>query len=133
MTPHQITIEPTTVCGERGQRYRVKYQGAILVHETWCPELDAARALLARGIVGRLEIWRSGKCYPDMLIPDIANAAGLSVEENEKWGPRFTRWRPRPDDVPRNAVSLSAPLLPAAVFGPGDPPPLRRKETEPAE
>jgi len=83
MTHHQITIEPTTVCGERGQRYRVKYQGAIIVHETWSPELEAARALLARGIVGRLEIWRSGKGYPDMLIADISKAAGLSVEENE--------------------------------------------------
>ena len=127
MTHHQIIwIEPTSVRGERGQRYRVTYQGAILFHETWCPELEGCRTLLARGIAGPLEIWRFGKDHPDMLIPDIAKAAEWSVEENEKWGPRFTRWRPRPEDVPRNAVSLSGPFLPAAVLGPDDPPLLKK-------
>jgi hypothetical protein len=130
---HRIHIEPTTVRGERGLYYRVHYEGAVLVDETWNPEPESCRALLARGIVGRLEVWRFREDHPDMIIPDIAKAAEWSIEENEKWGPRFTRWRPRPDDVPRNAVSLSATFLPAAVLESGDPPPLRRKVTEPAE
>ena len=67
-----------------------------------------------------------------MTIPDIAKAAEWTVEENEKWGPRFTRWRQRPEDAPRNAISLSGGIAPAAVLEPGDRTPLR-KETEPAE
>ena len=126
-----IFIEPITVRGERGQRYRVHYQGAVLIDETWNPELETCRALLARGIVGPLEAWRFGKDQPDMLIPDIAKTAELTVEESEKSGPRFVRWKPRPEHLTQNAVPLSAPFAPAAVFEPGDPQPLR-KETEPA-
>jgi hypothetical protein len=130
---HRIHIEPTTIRGERGQYYRVHYDStAVLIDETWNVELEACRALLSRGIVGRLEVWRFDKDHPDMLIPDIARAVEWTVEENEKRGPRFVRWKPRPEDVPWNAVSLSGGIAPAAVFEPGDNPPLR-KETEPAE
>ena len=132
MTNHQITIQPTIVRGERGQRYRVTYQGTNLINETWCPELEAARVLMARGIVGRLEVWRYGKSHPDLIIQDIARAAALTVEESEKLGPRLIRWRPRPEDLPLDVVSPSAGIAPAAVLESGDPP-LRRKETEPAE
>jgi len=90
---HRIHIEPTTIRGDRGQYYRVHYEGAPLIDETWNPELEACRALLARGIVGRLEIWRAGKPHPDMLVPDIAKAAEWTVEENEEHGPRFVRYR----------------------------------------
>jgi hypothetical protein len=128
---HRIHIEPTTVRGERGLYYRVHYEGAVLVDENWNPELESCRALLARGIVGRLEIWRFGGAYPDMIIADIAKAAEWTVEESEKRGPRFTQWKQRPEDVPRNAVSLSALFPPAAGLGSGDPT-LPRKETEPA-
>lgn|SRR5215471_406352 len=129
---HRIYIEPTTIRGGRGQNYRVDYQGSVLIDEAWNPELEACRALLARGIVGRLEAWRFGKDHPDMLIADIAKAAEWTVEENEKSGPRLVRWRPRPEHLPQNAVSSSAPFAPAAVFGPGDHPPPRI-ETESAE
>jgi hypothetical protein len=124
---HRIQIEPTTIRGERGQYYRVHYEGAVLIDETWNPELEACRALLARGIVGRLEVWRSGKSHPDMLVPDITKAAQWSVEESGKRGPHFVRWRPRPEDVPRNAVSSSAPFPPAAVLGSGDPYPTQER------
>ena len=56
-----VTIEPTTVRGDRGTRYRVYYEGAVLIEETWNPELDACRLLAARRITGRLEVWRTGK------------------------------------------------------------------------
>jgi hypothetical protein len=104
--PHRIYIEPTTIRGERGQYYRVHYKGAVLIDETRNPELEACRALLSRGIVGRLEIWRFGKDHSDMLIPDIAKAAECTVEENEKRGPRFVQWT-RPDDAPWNAVYVA--------------------------
>jgi hypothetical protein len=132
MTHHRIYIEPTTIRGEKGQRYRIHYEGAVLIDETWNPELEACRALLARGIEGRLEVWRFGKSHPDMQVPDIAEAAEWTVEENEKLGPRLVRWRPRPDDLPQDAISRSAPSPPAAVLRSGDPTPPR-KETEPAE
>src|SRR5262249_11087182 len=110
---------------------RVHYEGAVLVDETWNPELESCRALFARGIVGRLEVWRFREDHPDVIIPDIAKAAEWGVEENEKWGPRFTRWRPRPEDAPRSPVYLSDGIAPAAVFESGNRIPLR-KETEAA-
>lgn len=30
---HRIYIEPTTIRGERGQYYRVHYEGALLIEE----------------------------------------------------------------------------------------------------
>jgi hypothetical protein len=125
---HRIYIEPTTIRGERGQHYRVHYEGALLIDETWNPECEACRVLLARGIVGRLETWRFGKSHPDMLVPNIAKAAEWTVGENEDSGPRFVRWRPRPENIPH----LSGAFAPAAVLGPSDPT-LPRKETEPAK
>jgi hypothetical protein len=129
---HRIYIEPTTIRGERGQYYRIHYQGAPLIDETWNPELEACRALLARGIVGRLEVWRAGKSHPDMLVPDIAKAAEWTVKENESHGPRFGRWKPLPEDLSQNAVSLSPGIAPAAVLGSGAIT-LATKEIEPAE
>jgi hypothetical protein len=129
---HRIYIEPTTIRGERGQYYRVHFEGALLIDETWNPELEACRALMTHGIMGRLEVWRFGKSHADMVVPDIAKAAEWTVEENEKSGPRFVRWRPRPEHIPQNAVSLSALFAPAPVLGSGDPP-LPGKETEPAK
>jgi hypothetical protein len=127
---HRIHIEPTTIRGERGQYYRVHYEGAPLIDETWNPELEACRALLTRGIVGQLEVWGFGKSHPDMLVPDIAKAAEWTVKENETRGPHFVRWQPRPEDLSQNAVSRAPEILPAAVLGSGDPT-LPRKETEP--
>ena len=117
---HRIYIEPTSIRGDRGQYYRVNYRGAPLIDETWNPEFEACRALVARGITGRLEIWRYRQDHPDVIIPDIAKTAEWTVEENEKWGPRFTRWRPRPEDAPRKAISLSDGIAPAAVLEPAD-------------
>jgi hypothetical protein len=58
---HRIVIEPTTIRGERGQRYRVHHEGVVLLEDCWNPETDACRALTERGITGRLEVWRSGQ------------------------------------------------------------------------
>jgi hypothetical protein len=129
---HRIDIEPTTIRRERGQYYRVHYKGAVLIDETWNPELEACRGLLARGIVGRLEVWRFGKCHPDMLVRNIAEAAEWTIEENEKSGPRFARWKPRPETISQNAVFSSGAFAPAAGLGSGGPT-LPSKETEPAQ
>jgi hypothetical protein len=109
----------------------VHCEGALFIDETWNPEFEACRALLARGIVGRLEVWRFGKSHPDMLVPDIAKAAEWTVKENETRGPHFARWQPRPEDLSQNAVSLSRLFPPAAVLGSGATT-LATKEIEPA-
>src|SRR5215467_7490381 len=56
--PICIDIEPTIIRGERGQRFRVHFHGAVLIDETSNPEFEASRVLMARGVVGRLEVWR---------------------------------------------------------------------------
>jgi len=130
--PHKIVIEPTSIRGERGQYYRVHFQGAVLLDEVWNPELDACRALVARGVTGRLEVWRFGKAHPDMLIRDITKAAEWTVVENENHGPRFARWRPLPEQLSQNASSRAAGLG-ANGREACEPPNPSQKETEPAE
>ena len=96
---HRIYIEPTSNRGDKGQYCREHFQDAVLIPETWNPEFEACRALLARGVIGRLEVWRFGKDYPDMLVRDIAKAAQWTVKEDEKRGPRFARWSVRPENL----------------------------------
>jgi hypothetical protein len=107
MTPRRIIIEPISL-GERGQLYRVTHNGAVLIERSRSPELDACRALLARGISGKLQVWRPGKTAHDMQL-DIERAAGWTVLENEREGPRLVRWRPYAlDAVLSRAVSPPA-------------------------
>ncbi len=81
---HRIVIEPTTIRGDQGQYYRVRYEDEVLIEETWNPELEACRALIARGITGRMEVWRAGKAHADIIVPSIEEAARWSVVENDK-------------------------------------------------
>ena len=90
-----------------------------LIESTKNPEFDAARALLARGIVGQLEIWRRGASSPAMRL-DIEKGARLTVEEGDCEGLRFVRWRPLsldngPDVVSCRAVSARTGRNEAAV------------------
>ena len=101
----RIVIEPAGL-GRRGQLYRVHYEGTVLLEGTRVPEFDAARALLAKGLVGQVEVWRCGASFPTMRF-DCELAAKLTVEESAKSGPRFTLWHPRWEDASANAVSMS--------------------------
>ena len=56
----RVEFEPIGLT-EHGRRYRVTYAGETLVEGRRNPIFDACRALLARGITGRLEVWRRGK------------------------------------------------------------------------
>src|SRR5262245_18097345 len=115
----RIIIEPTTIRGDRGQRYRVYYQGAVLLEDCWNPEFTACRELAARGVTGRLEVWRPGAAYPAMIVPDIEVGARWTVVESDKEGPVIKRWVPYPDHLHQDAVSASTWLPPAAVLRPG--------------
>jgi hypothetical protein len=110
----RIVIEPTTIRGERGQRYRVHFEGAVLIDDTWNPELEACRALVVRGVSGRLEVWRADRASPAMIITDIAGVSGRTVKENEKMGPRSAPWAPLPEDLGADAVSRDPVFAPAA-------------------
>jgi hypothetical protein len=93
----RVKIEPIGLT-EQGQRYRVTYAGDTLVEGRRNPIFDACRALLARGIIGWLEVWRPRKASADMQL-DIEYGAGLAVWESEKHSLRTVAWRPRfPDD-----------------------------------
>jgi hypothetical protein len=90
---HRIYIGPTTIRAERGQHYRVYYQDAVLIDNTSNPEFEACRALLERGITGRLEVWRHGGSFPGLIL-DIARAARLTVEESATVSARIVPWVP---------------------------------------
>ena len=100
----RIYLEPVSL-SDRGQRYRVIHDGLTLIASSRNPEFDFARALLAKGITGQLEVWHNGAAFYAMRV-DIAEAAGLTVEESDRIGPRFARWRPRSEET-ANAVSCS--------------------------
>jgi hypothetical protein len=78
--------------GVRGPVYRVMYAGEVLL-EHWNPEFEACRALLARGITGKLEAWRTGGTYPALIL-DIEKAAKLTVEESDGVSVRVVPWKP---------------------------------------
>ncbi|MFZ0849976.1 MAG: hypothetical protein WAO08_12320 [Hyphomicrobiaceae bacterium] len=111
---HRITIEPTEIRGERGQRYRVYFEGAVLIEDCWNPEMEACRALTECGITGRLETWRTSATCPAIIIPDIARAAGRTVVENDKIGPVLATWKPRPEDSWSDADPYDNRIAPAA-------------------
>ena len=80
---------------ETGARYRVTDEdGRELVARSRVPEFDAARALLAKGVTGRLESWWVSATYPAMIL-DIEKAVGLTVVETETVGPKVVKWSPR--------------------------------------
>lgn len=94
------------------------YAGETLVEGRRNPIFDACRALLARGITGRLEVWRQGKTSADMQL-DIERGAGLAICETATESLRVVPWRPwqpRPDTASPNAVSRRSAQPPAAIY-----------------
>jgi hypothetical protein len=76
--------------------------GAVLVEDTWCPEYDAARAPLALGITGKVEVRRGDKVVATM---NVERAAELTIVENANVGPRVAPWVPfSPYSVPPPAA-----------------------------
>jgi hypothetical protein len=112
----RVDLEPIGLT-EQGQRYRLTYAGETIVEGRRNPVFDACRALLARGITGRLEVWRRGKASADMQL-DIERGAGLAICETATVSLRvvpWLPWRPRPDITTPNAVSRRTVQPPAAA------------------
>ena len=72
-------------------RYDVDFDGEQLVTGSRNPECDLARALLARGIVGKVKLLVDGK---EQMMIDVEKLARLTVEESQTRGPHFVKWRP---------------------------------------
>jgi hypothetical protein len=74
-----------------GYRYSVIFRGKLLVERSRDPECDAARALVAKGITGKLTML-DGKTGKPRTIIDIEKAALRTAEEGRD-APRFRRFR----------------------------------------
>jgi hypothetical protein len=86
-------LHPKWDGGRDGYRYSVLYDGKLLVDRSRDPEFDAARALLAKGITGKLTLL-DGKTGKPRTIIDIEKAARLCTQE----GPlRFSAYEDRPN------------------------------------
>jgi hypothetical protein len=74
----------------------VIFDGKLLVERSSDPECDTARALLAKGVTGKLTLL-DGKTGKPRSVIDIERAALLCVKE----GPlRFAPYESRPDRSP---------------------------------
>jgi hypothetical protein len=76
-----------------GYRYSVIFKGKLLVECSRDPDCDAARALLAKGVTGKLTLL-DGKTGQPRTIIDIEKAAGLRVTEESRDGLRFRNLTP---------------------------------------
>lgn len=88
----------------RGQTYNVHLDGPgeeLIVTNAFDPEYAACRVLVARGVTGRLEVWRPGSAFASLIIRDIAKGASLTIREDARRGPCVVKYRPRfePDEV----------------------------------
>jgi hypothetical protein len=86
-------LHPKWVGGRDGYRYSVLFDGKLIVDQSRDPECDAARALLAQGITGKLTLC-DGKTGVPRIVIDIEKAARLTVEETGGL-PRFKKYRER--------------------------------------
>src|SRR4029453_10402622 len=91
MTTLTARLHPKWVGGRDGYRYSLIRPGELIVDRSRDPECDAARALLAKGITGKLTML-NGKTGKPRTIIDIEKAALLTAEEGPN-APRFRRFR----------------------------------------
>jgi hypothetical protein len=105
-------IEAQVICyGGRGPVYRVTYAGEVLIKACRCPLFDACRALLARGMTGRLELWCPGKATFDAAC-DVQVGARHTIAESETRSLQLAPWSSwdavcRATVEPRTATDVS--------------------------
>lgn len=82
----------------RGQTYNVHLagpEGEQIVKNAFDPEYAACRALVARGVTGRLEICRPGSTVTSSVIRDIAKGAPLTIRDDTHRRVCVVKYRPR--------------------------------------
>ena len=97
--------------GNGGYRYSVIFQGECIVSRSRDPEPDAARALLAKGITGRITLL-NGKTGKPRSIINIEKAAKLCTVERSWDGLRFDKVEQTPRRAPS---SLETGVVEAVV------------------
>lgn len=81
----RIILEPfRSKTSQRAQRYRVFFGDQLLIRDTWNPEFEAARRLVARGIIGPCEVWDRTLPYARSTIKDLEVAARLTIREDDR-------------------------------------------------
>jgi hypothetical protein len=115
---HQIEI--TEHKARPGSRvpYRVndRRTGEVLLASVRTPLFSAARELLARGTAAAgdiVELWRPGRDRRD-AFGEVSALAKLTVEENDRTGPKLARYIPRPEAFTAHEEDFSAEDLDAA-------------------
>src|SRR5262245_60970354 len=83
-------LHPIWVGGRTGYVYSIIYDGHLLIERSRDPECDAARALLAKGLTGKLTLCDGETGMPRTII-DIQKAAGLMTSEENRSGLRFRK------------------------------------------
>jgi hypothetical protein len=74
-----------------GSRYRVWHDGSVLLESCRDPLTDGARALVKRGVTGRVQMKRVGSSSIDMHGL-IAVLATRTISEGQTSIPRFAKW-----------------------------------------
>ena len=82
--------------------YDIIFDGRVIIADSDDPECELARALLAEGITGIVQLLDAETAKPRMLI-NIEKAAKLTVQENRTRGPRFVKWKADPFPAERFA------------------------------
>ena len=100
-------LHPIWTGGRDGYRYSVLYDGKLLVERSRDPETDAARALLAQGITGKLALC-DGKMGQPRTVINIGRAAGLVTTEENRSGLRFRKPPRSTDNSPSSPESKAA-------------------------
>ena len=99
MTEHKARLHPIWTGGRDGYRYSVLYDGKLLVVRSRDSETDAARALLAQGITGKLTLC-DGKTGKPRTVINIEKAAKLCAVERSRDGLRFDKVEQTPRSAP---------------------------------
>jgi hypothetical protein len=90
---YDVYIEIVINGGKRGDIYRATHYGDLIVDRSRQVICDSARHFAARGIKGRLAIYRTGSAVP-CAFADIEAASMTALVESPTVGPKFGRYQP---------------------------------------
>ena len=100
---------------DRGRKWNVEFDGELIVENSKDPECDTARALLARGITGKVEVIDADT---GMLgSPSTSRSYPSSKIEEGPHGPRFVKIR-QETVVDRPQTAETSPRRHSGAQGP---------------
>jgi hypothetical protein len=85
---------------KRAGRYKAMLaDGTVLLKSSRQPLLDGARALLAQGVDPETVLVMARSTGTESLRAKVGDAAKLTVQEGDRVGPRFVKWKPYPQSL----------------------------------